>query len=70
VTPIMPSNHGESGTEEWTQARGDAVPFLAGIPNQHRVAGWLCGSALSALRRRTVLADALDGAALLRCFEP
>jgi len=51
--------------------RGYAMPspFLADIPDQHKVAGWLRGSALSALRRRTVPADALDGAALLRCFE-
>jgi len=65
----MPSGHRENGTEEWTQARGDAVPFLADIPDQHKVAGWLRGSARSALRRRTAPADALDGAALLRCFE-
>jgi len=66
---MTPSGHGENGTEDRPQARGDAVPFLAGIPDQHKVAGWLRGSALSALRRRAVPADALDGAALLRCFE-
>jgi len=69
VTPIMPSGHGENGTEGRPQARGDAVPFLADIQGQHKVAGWLRGSAMSALRRRTAPADALDGAALLRCFE-